>query len=204
VHRLLPAYYLFAGRPQRGDDSSAAAQIQVVTLVHVYMAARASLLNIQTQYEDVADRAPGALRQVHFIKMSDPSSDTTLLIGNIYQAQAAEPGRQESILELARRVIIRWADQADLVVVGGDWNASTRPRVGYVGSQVTRGADARLQEWYLREDLTCAAPEHATWQSVNESRHAILDCFFWRSKSDGPSIRGAEAFLSADPNWTMT
>ena len=138
VHRLLPAYYLFAGRPQRGDDSSAAAQIQVVTLVHVYMAARASLLNIQTQYEDVADRAPGALRQVHFIKMSDPSSDTTLLIGNIYQAQAAEPGRQEAILELARRVIIRWADQADLVVVGGDWNASTRPRVGYVGSQVTR------------------------------------------------------------------
>ena len=121
------------------------------------------------------------------------------MIGNIYQAQAAEPGRQEAILELARRVIIRWADQADLVVVGGDWNASTRPRVGYVGSQVTRGADARLQEWYLREDLTCAAPEHATWQSVNESRHAVLDCFFWRSKSDGPSIRGAEAFLSTDP-----
>ncbi len=45
----------------------------MVTLVHVYMAARASLLNLQTQYEDVADRAPGALRQVHFIKMSDPS-----------------------------------------------------------------------------------------------------------------------------------
>ncbi len=94
LHRLLPAYYLFSGRPQRGDGSSAAAQIQVVTLVHVYMAARASLLNIQTQYEDVADREPeaGALWQVHFIKMSDPSSDTTLLIGNIYQAQAAEPG----------------------------------------------------------------------------------------------------------------
>ena len=110
-----------------------------------------------------------------------------------------KPGRQEAILELVRRVISRWADQADLVAVGGDWNASTRSRVGYVGSQATRGADARLQEWCRREDLTCAAPEHATWQSVNESRHAILDCFFWRSKSDGPSIRGAEAFLSADP-----
>ena len=62
---------------QRDGDLSAAAKIQVVTLVHVYMAARASLLNIQTQYEKVADRAPGALRQVHFIKMSDPNSDTT-------------------------------------------------------------------------------------------------------------------------------
>jgi hypothetical protein len=63
VHWLLPAYYLFAGRPQRGDNSSAAAQIQVLTLAHVYMAAQASLLDIQTRYEDVADRAPGALLQ---------------------------------------------------------------------------------------------------------------------------------------------
>ena len=78
--------------------------------------------------------------------MSDPSSDTTLLIGNIDQAPAAEPGRQTAILELAGRVISRWADQTDLVVVGGDWNASTRPKAGYVGSQVTRGTDARLQE----------------------------------------------------------
>ncbi len=85
------------------------------------------------------------------------------------------------------------------MVVGGDWNASTRPRVEYVVSQVTRGADTRLHAGMVQADLTCAAPEHATWQSVNESRHAILDCFYWRSKSDGPSIRGAEAFLSADP-----
>ncbi len=35
VHRLLPAYYLFASRQKRGDDSSAAVQSQVVTLVHV-------------------------------------------------------------------------------------------------------------------------------------------------------------------------
>ena len=91
MHRLLPAYYLFAGRPQRGEDASAAAKIQVVTLVHVYMAARASLLNIQTQYEEVADRAPGALRQVHFIKMSDPSSDTTLLLGGGTRATGRHP-----------------------------------------------------------------------------------------------------------------
>ncbi len=72
-------------------------------------------------------------------------------------------------MELARKVIARRADQVDLVVVGGDWNASTtgRPRVGYVGSQVTRGADALLQGWYRGKDLTCAVPEHETWQSLH-------------------------------------
>ena len=74
-----------------------------------------------------------------------------------------------------------------------------------MGSQTTRGADARLQVWYkyrledLSSRVSCAAPAHATWQSVYESRHAVLDCFFWRSKSDGLSIWGVEAFLSADP-----
>ncbi len=48
VHRLLPAYSLFVGRPQQGPGRPT--QIQVVTLVHVYMAARASLLDVRTQY----------------------------------------------------------------------------------------------------------------------------------------------------------
>ena len=169
---------------------SAAAKIQVVTLVHVYMAARASLLNIQTQYEEVVAT-----------ECTAASADVGPELG--YDAPdwkhlSVTGGRQAAILELAGRVISRWADQTDLVVVGGDWNTSTRPRAGYVGSQVTRGADARLQEWYRRKSLACAAPEHATCQSSNETRHAVLDCFFWRSKSDGLSIRGAEAFLSAD------
>ncbi len=34
---------------------------------------------------------------------------------------------------------------------------------------------------------------------VNEVRHAVLDCFFWRPKSDGLSIQGVVAFLSPDP-----
>ncbi len=37
------------------------------------------------------------------------------------------------------------------------------------------------------------------WQSVNESLHAVLDCFFWRSKTDQLSIADAESFRSPDP-----
>ncbi len=71
--------------------------------------------------------------------------------------------------------------------------------VGYVGSDTTRGADARLLEWSEREGLACAAPMHATWQSDNGSRYAVLDCFFWRAKTEQLSIAYAESFRSPDP-----
>ena len=196
VHRLLPAYCLFAGRPQRGPGRPA--QIQVVTLVHVYMAARASLLDVRPQFETVAARAPGALQQAHFIRMSDPRSDTTLLLGNVYQYQASQPDSQLAMLELIAQVLTRWGDH-DLTVIGGDFNASCRPRVGYAGTVATRSADARLEEWRKQQGLVCAAPSHATWQSVNESRYAVLDSFFWRSKTGQMGLQDAAAYLPPDP-----
>ncbi len=75
--------------------------------------------------------------------------------------------------------------------IGGDLNASCRPRVGYVDSEVTRGADARLQVWCQQAGLTCAAQVHATWQSIIESRYAVLDCFLWRSRTGQESPRAA-------------
>ena len=197
VHRLLPAYCLFAGRPQKAPGIQK--RIQVVTLVHVYMAARASLLDVRTQLTEVALEAPDALLQAHFIRMSDPRSDTTILLGNVYQFQASRPEQQAAMLELARLVIARWSAHSDLIVIGGDFNASLTPRTGYVGSDITRNADSRLQEWCTQTALSCAAPAQATWHSYNESRSAVLDCFFWRSKTDQLDIVGAEAFPSPDP-----
>jgi hypothetical protein len=114
VHRLLPAYCLFAGRQQKVPGSQR--RIQVVTLVHVYMAARASLLDIRTQFTEVALDAPDALLQEHFIRLSDPRSDTTVLLGNVYQFQASQPVQQAAMLELARLVIMRWSDYSDLII----------------------------------------------------------------------------------------
>ena len=51
----------------------------------------------------------------------------------------------------------------------------------------------------VRAGLACAASIHATWQSVNESRYAVLDSFFWRSRTEQLSITGAESFLPPDP-----
>ena len=73
MHRHLPAYTLFAGRKQKGSSQSV--RVQVVTLVHVYMAARASLLDVRAQYSTLEQSAPGALQQAHFVRMSDPQTD---------------------------------------------------------------------------------------------------------------------------------
>jgi hypothetical protein len=47
--------------------------------------------------------------------------------------------------------------------------------------------------------VSCAAPSHATWQSVNESRYAVLASFFWQSKTDQIGLQDVESFLQQDP-----
>jgi hypothetical protein len=135
------------------------------------MAARASLLDVRAQYSTLEQSAPGALQQAHFVRMSDPRTNVTILVGNIYQFQATQPERQAAMLEMIGRVLARWRDNTDLFVIGGDFNASLRPRVGYVGSETIARADARLQDWCRRTALLGAVPTSSTWQSVTEARH---------------------------------
>ncbi len=143
---------------------------------------------------------PEVLAHAHFIRIIDPRSEVTLLIANCYQYQAAAPALQAALLTLTSAVVARWAPQTDLVVLGGDWNASLRPRVGYVGAPPTVLADARLREWSEADGLVCAAPEDPTWSSYNEQRYSVLDCFFWRSNRGGQNLMSpATAFSSPDP-----
>jgi hypothetical protein len=103
------------------------------------------------------------------------------------------------MLELISRVIARWSDTTNLILIAGDFNASCRLQVGYVESETIRSADARLGEWCRQEGLSCAAPSHATWQNVNNSRSAVLDSFFLLSKTKKMAIQGVKSFLPPDP-----
>ena len=124
----------------------------------------------------------------------------SLLIANCYQYQASQPERQAALLALVDSVIDRWSPQTDHVILGGDWNASLRPRIGYCGAPHTVLADERLLRWSEAAGLRCAAPEVPTWTSCNEQRHAVLDCFFWKSRSGGAAaVSAAMAFSSPDP-----
>jgi hypothetical protein len=73
------------------------------------------------------------------------------------------------MLELISRVITRWSDTTNLILIACGFNASCRPRVGYVESETIRSADARLGEWNRHSRLDAApggasgpgAPTHA-------------------------------------------
>ncbi len=197
MHRLLPEYTLFAGRKQKGSSQSV--RVQVVTLVHVYMAAQASLLDVRAQYSTLEQSAPGELQQAQFVRMTDPRTDVTILVGNLYRYQPAQPYRLVAMLEVVSRALARWKDHTDLFVIGGDFNASLRPRVGYVGSETIARADAQLQDWCRRTALLGAVPSSSTWQSVTEARHTVLDCFFWQSRTAELSTTNVETWIPPDP-----
>jgi hypothetical protein len=163
------------------------------------MAAWASLLDVRAQYSTLEQSAPGALQQAHFVRMSDPQTDVTILMGNIYRFQATQPERQAAMLEMIGKVLARWKDHMDFFVIGGNFNASLRQRVGYVGLQTIVRADARLQDWCRQTALLGAVPSSSTWQSVTEARHAALDCFFWQSRTAELSITNVETWIPSDP-----
>jgi len=194
IHKLYPEYAVYAGRHPKSDN-----KIQVVTLVHRFMAARASLLDVRTQWGTVAQEAPGALFQAHFLTVADPHGKVSVLIGNVYQYQSIQPVQQAAMLELVRLVNMRWGDQVDLVLIGGDFNASVAQRFGYAGAATTRNADAKLTAWSNLVGLTPSVPESPTWRSLDDSRQAVLDCFFWRSLMARDCITASEAFASPDP-----
>jgi hypothetical protein len=139
------------------------------------------------------------IQQAHFVRMSDPPTNVTILVGNIYQFQATKPERQAAMLQMIGRVLARWRDNTDFFVIGGDFNASLRPCVGYVGSETVARADALLQDWCRLTALLGAVPSSPTWQSVTEARHAVLDCFFWQSRTAELSITNAETWIPPDP-----
>ena len=68
------------------------------------------------------------------MRVLDPHSKASLLVGNVYQPQASQSEQQEALLNLISRVIERWSGQSETqsnhVIIGGDWNTSLLQRIG--------------------------------------------------------------------------
>ena len=183
VHKSFPAYQVFTSRKAR-----AGGRVDTVTLVHIRMAARASLLDVSREFAPIAGQAPEALARVHFVRLLDPEGQVALLLGNVHQYQAGDSPQQTAVLSLIKSVITRWGPVSQHVVIGGDWNASLAPREGYSVETVTGGADARLAQWLRELGLHYAAPRHPTW--TDGRRQAVLDAFVVREAGsvDQPSV----------------
>jgi hypothetical protein len=153
-------YAVFTGNNKRLSRSGEL--LEIVTLMHFELAARALLLDVMEQSAVAEETAPDVLAHVHFKRVVDPRLDVTLLIANCYQYQASSPTAQAALLTLVSAVLARWSPQADHVVLSGDWNASLSLRIGYVCAQPTVLADARLRVWSEAAGLICAAPKDPT------------------------------------------
>jgi hypothetical protein len=118
VHAHLPLYCVFAARTKRQQD-----RIQVITLIHVQAAARASLLDISQELKDVCHVPPELHLQAHFLRLIDPRSNISFLLANIRQFQASEPIKQSAMLAVVHNVLRLWTPQSDHVLIAGDYNA---------------------------------------------------------------------------------
>jgi len=188
LHRYFPSYCVFTSRKPRGSG-----KIDLITLVHVKMAARAALVNIEEQIATVVGLAPEAAARVHFVRLADPDGQVAVLLGNVHQYDARQSIQQAAVLRLVRSVIDRWGETVQHVIVGGDWNASMHARIGYTAGSVTAAADGSLLEWARETGLINRAPDECTW--TDGTRRATLDSFFVRDQS---SLRNLCCF-SADP-----
>ena len=197
THRLLPHYCLFVSKPPRLEKGRG--KIHVATLVHVSLAARATLLDVKQKSFDVLRDDLEILSRVHFIRLIDPRSGVSLLLANVYQYQADQATRQAALLKLIHDVVQRWRSQSDHVIVGGDFNASIQPRFGYSEASVTCQADLGLQAWAAQTDLTFAPTNSPTWFSRDESHQAVLDGFFSSDRTGGVSVKNVVVNFSPDP-----
>ena len=83
MHQSFQAYCLFTSRKAR-----AGGKVDAITLVHIGMAASASLLDISREFAPIAGQAPEALARVHFVRLLDPEGQVALFLGNVHQYQA--------------------------------------------------------------------------------------------------------------------
>jgi hypothetical protein len=192
IHKHFPAYCLFASRKARSGGKK-----DIVTLVHIKMAARASLRDISKEFAPLEEQAPEALARVHFVRILDPEGQAAVLLGNIHQYQAKESIPPAAVLSLIQRVIARWGADSQHVIVGGesgDWNASLAPRPGYTVETVTSATDARFAQWVREVGLSYIPPISHTW--TDGRQRAVLDAFVVR---EAGSLDHSTCVESRDP-----
>ena len=199
LHASFPAYSLFVNRHKRRHNRERLVT-QVVSLVHVRLAARSSLLDIRMQLSAYQEHAPDAQDRLHFVHMQDPDATIRILIGNVYMPQAADLSSQSAVQALINDVVLRWESGADFVVIGGDMNASIMPRAGYVETSRTRAADQQFHRWIQAGAWLCRSPGLPTWTSSDQKRRAVLDCFLTKQKhATNPCFSNPVTLCPFDP-----
>ena len=199
ARQLIPGYSVFVKSTmpaQKKKDYT-----QVVTIVHGALAARATQLDLQKLASvDTVLSIEELSTRIHCIKTTDLHTEAKILFVNVYQYQSSERPKQEALLSLLTQVLRKESHYVDEVIIGGDWNASPFPRMGYSeqSASTTTSADSRLMEWIQLHQLNLCDNPTWTWEGqdsdLNHNKRAVLD-FFLSMK--GPY--SCSTHLSPDP-----
>jgi hypothetical protein len=182
ARKLIPGYSVFAKTTTNDDTNDTI--IQVVTFVHGALAARSTQLEL-SQFAEECGGIP--IREfgtnLQCIRTTDLFTDKKILFINLYQYQSSQHHRQEAMLQLLSRILEREKPHVHEILLGGDWNASLEPRIGYASDDqsAARLADARLCDWILRNQLNPVHTPGWTWEgnrgSIYPIQRSCLDFF---------------------------
>jgi ribonuclease HI len=180
-HRVLPEYALFTRTSLKGKRD----EVRVVTFVHHALAARGTQIDISKMIvPNAACQLTELAARVQVIKTSDVHTDVQVLWINIYNFLATQHAEQQALLDLVGQIVSEWGPKVGHVIIGGDWNASLSPRLGYAQSTETSRADQRLKSWLHASatlGLVALEPAEPTWLSPAQDHEAVLDRFVVRT-----------------------
>ena len=86
AHSLLPLHATFANK--LSQSTRKALQISVIMFINVQLV-HSLVLDVRPQLDAVGSAVPDACNCVRFVRVLDPHSKVSLLVGNVYQAQAS-------------------------------------------------------------------------------------------------------------------
>ena len=165
AHHHLPHYVVFVGRSVSRASPYTKQTYQVITFMHCHLAARASILNVDSQAGELTNvDASDLLNRSHFIRTTDTSNGKNALWGNIYGFQATDPLKQEALWTFIESVLQRWGSSTDSLPV------STTCTSSLCGTNIRFCCD-------FHSDITSCSREYCTNDKGNRDDPARVNFF---------------------------
>jgi len=175
VRQLLPEYCLYVHLCPTDERGSIAKTAILLHRALTHAAAPYDLGNL-CKGDPQFSREQWVNTQV--LHHKDPHTGMTALWVNAYCPTSDHPSSQADTLKNVSSILRMLSERHDLVVLGGDWNASLHVR-SRPGGRALQEADRRLRDWVEQQQLSTVSCTTATFSRYRQDAyHATIDYVF--------------------------
>jgi len=175
VRQLLPEYCLYVHLCPTDERGSIAKTAILLHRALTHAAAPYDLGNL-CKGDPQFSREQWVNTQV--LHHKDPHTGMTALWVNAYCPTSDHPSSQADTLKNVSSILRMLSERHDLVVLGGDWNASLHVR-SRPGGRALQEADSRLRDWVEQQQLSTVSCTTATFSRYRQDAyHATIDYVF--------------------------